>query len=62
MQVISKEVIVAKRKNITVSNSILGLRTEIVVVIETENKELRVEVIGRTMPQLLLEEFRTEAA
>jgi len=39
MQVISKGVIVAKRKNITVS-SILGLPTEIVVVIETENKEL----------------------
>lgn len=61
MQVISKEATVAEKKNITVS-SILGLPIETVVVIETESKELRVEVIGRTLPQLPLEEFRTEAA
>lgn len=61
MQVILKGAIVAKKKNITVSST-LGLLIEIVVVIETENKKLRVEIIGRTMPQLPLGGFRTEAA
>lgn len=59
-QAILREVIVAKKKNIIISN-LLGLPREKIGVIETENKELEAGVIDHTMLQLHLEEHLTGA-
>lgn len=59
MQITLKEVIVVKKRNITVHN-ILGPPKGIVVAIEIESREARVEVIGLTMHRPPQEEFLTE--